>query len=91
MYAPDSTTPTPAIARLIQFVRQFHERYGYPPSGSDMARSLRLERSWCSRVARQAVARGLLINDPGIARSWRLPPATGATPTSSTRSRPRRT
>ena len=91
MYAPDSTTPTPAIARLIQFVRQFQERYGYPPSGSDMARALRLERSWCSRVARQAVARGLLINDPGIARSWRLPPATGATPTSSTRSQPRRT
>jgi len=89
VYAPDSTTPTPAIARLIEFVRQFHQRYGYPPSGSDMAKALRLERSWCSRVARQAVARGLLINDPGIARSWRLPEPTGTTPTTS-RSRPRR-
>ena len=90
MYAPDSTTPTPAIARLIQFVRQFYERYGYSPSGSDMARGLRLERSWCTRVARQAVARGLLIHDPGIARSWRLP-ATPAPPAAATKtSKPRK-
>ena len=90
MYAANSQHPTPSIARLVEFVRQYRERYGFSPSDRDMARSLRLERSWCSRVARQAVARGLLINDPGIARSWRLPEPAGTTPTTS-RSRKRRT
>lgn len=91
MYAANSKQPTPSIARLIEFVRQYRERYGFSPSDRDMARGLGLERSWCSRVARAAVARGLLVADPGVARSWRLPPATGATTTSSTRSRKRRT
>ena len=91
MYADNTTRSTPSIARIVQFVADYCERSGFSPSTEDMAKALRLERSWCSRVARAAVDRGLLVAAPGVARSWRLPPATGATPTSSTRSRKRRT
>jgi hypothetical protein len=90
MYAANSKQPTPSIARLVEFVRQYRERYVFSPSDRDMARGLGLERSWCSRVARASVARGLLVNDPFVARSWRLP-AAAVTTTSSTRSRKRRT
>jgi hypothetical protein len=79
MYAEGRTDPTPSIARVVEFVRQFRQRYQFSPSGADIARGLRLERSWCTRVARQAVARGRLIHDAGVARSWRLP-ATPAAP-----------
>ena len=88
MYAANSKQPTPSIARLVEFVRQYRDRHGFSPSDRDMARGLGLERSWCSRVARAAVARGLLVNDPFVARSWRLPAAT-VTTTSSTRPRKR--
>jgi hypothetical protein len=89
MYAEGRTDPTPSIARVVAFVRQFRERYQFSPSGADIARGLRLERSWCTRVARQAVARGLLIHDPGVARSWRLP-ATPAAPAAATTTPPRK-
>jgi hypothetical protein len=91
MYAADITTPTPAMARLVEFVRQYHERFGFSPSVFDMARGLRLEKSWCARVASAAAARGLLLRDPGIARSWRLPPSAGRTPATVAKPRKRRT
>ena len=79
MYSTTSSSSTPSIARLVEFVRQYRDRHGFSPSDRDMARGLGLERSWCSRVARAAVARGLLVNDPFVARSWRLPAATTTT------------
>ena len=88
MYADNTTRSTPSIARIVQFVADYRERFGFSPSTEDMAKGLRLERSWCARVARAAADRGLLVADPGVARSWRLPAATGTT-TSSTRSRKR--
>jgi hypothetical protein len=90
MYADNITTPTPAIARLVEFVRQYRERFGFSPSDADMARGLRLERSWCARVARRAAARGLLVKDPGVARSWRLPANAGMTTTTRPSPRTRR-
>jgi hypothetical protein len=92
MYAEDRDTATPSIARVVAFVKNFRERFQFSPSGADIARGLRLERSWCTRVARQAVARGLLIHDPGVARSWRLPatPAPPAPATATTTSKPRK-
>ncbi len=91
MYADNTNRSTPSIARIVQFVADYRERFGFSPSTDDMAKSLRLERSWCSRIARAAADRGLLVADPGVARSWRLPAAAGTTTTSSTRSRKRRT
>jgi hypothetical protein len=91
MYAADCKTPTPAMARLVEFVRQYRERFGFSPSVFDMARGLRLEKSWCARVAAAAAARGLLLRDPGIARSWRLPPSAGMTPATVAKPRKRRT
>lgn len=82
MYSQTSTKPTPSIARVVQFVADYRERFGFSPSTDDMAKALRLERSWCSRIARAAADRGLLVADPGVARSWRLP-ATGAAAASS--------
>lgn len=79
MYSLTSTKPTPSIARIVQFVADYRERFGYSPSTEDMAKGLRLERSWCSRVARAAADRGLLVADPGVARSWRLPAASVTT------------
>jgi hypothetical protein len=64
------------MARIITFIDQFTQRNGYGPSAGDIGRGLRLHRSWAFRVAKQAVARGLLVADPKIARSWRLPAAT---------------
>jgi hypothetical protein len=90
MYSKSTTRPTPSIARIVQFVADYRERFGYSPSTEDMAKGLRLERSWCSRIARAAADRGLLVADPGVARSWRLPVASGTKSTSSTRSRKRR-
>ncbi len=78
MYSPTKTDTTPAMARIIRFIEQFTERNGYGPSAGDIGRGLRLHRSWAFRVAKQAVARGLLVADPKIARSWRLPAATTA-------------
>ena len=93
MYAADRDTATPSMMRVVAFVKNFRERYQFSPSGADIARGLRLERSWCTRVARQAVARGLLVSDPGIARSWRLPatPAPPAAATTTPKPRKRRT
>ena len=79
MYADNTNRSTPSIARIVQFVSDYRERFGYSPSTEDMAKGLRLERSWCSRIARAAADRGLLVADPGVARSWRLPAATGTT------------
>lgn len=79
MYSLTNTKPTPSIARIVQFVSDYRERFGFSPSTADMAKALRMERSWCSRVAKAAADRGLLVADPGVARSWRLPAATGAT------------
>ena len=79
MYSTTSSSSTPSIARLVEFVRQYRDRHGFSPSDRDMARGLGLDRSWCSRVARAAVARGLLVNDRFVARSWRLPAATTTT------------
>jgi hypothetical protein len=79
MYADNTNRSTPSIARIVQFVSDYRERFGYSPSTEDMAKGLRLERSWCSRVARAAADRGLLVADPGVARSWRLPAATVTT------------
>jgi hypothetical protein len=82
MYADNTTRSTPSIARLVEFVRQYRERFAFSPSTEDMAKGLRLERSWCARVARAAADRGLLVADPGVARSWRLPAATATGATS---------
>ena len=82
MYSLTNTKPTPSIARIVQFVSDYRERFGVSPSTEDMAKGLRLERSWCARVARAAADRGLLVADPGVARSWRLPAATGTTTSS---------
>ena len=76
MYSETNKRSTPAIARIVQFVSDYRERFGFSPSSDDMAKGLRLERSWCARVARAAADRGLLVADPGVARSWRLPAAT---------------
>jgi hypothetical protein len=91
MYADNTNRSTPSIARIVQFVADYRERFGFSPSTEDMAKGLRLERSWCSRVARAAADRGLLVADPGVARSWRLPAASGTTTTSRSGSRKRRT
>jgi hypothetical protein len=87
MYSLTITKPTPSIARVVQFVADYRERFGFSPSTEDMAKGLRLERSWCSRVARAAAYRGLLVADPGVARSWRLPAAAGTTSRSGSRKR----
>jgi hypothetical protein len=91
VYSQTSTRATPSMARIIQFVADYHERFGFAPSTGDMAKSLRLEKSWCARVASAAAARGLLLCDPGIARSWRLPPSAGRTPATVAKPRKRRT
>ena len=78
MYSDSKTDATPAMARIITFIDQFTQRNGYGPSAGDIGRGLRLHRSWAFRIAKQAVARGLLVADPKIARSWRLPAATTA-------------
>lgn len=65
--------PSPRMIQIAAFVEQFTERYGFPPSTTDMSRGLRLERSWCFRIASEAAARGALVYDPGVARSWRVP------------------
>lgn len=80
MYSPTSNRATPSMARIVAFVADYRERFGFSPSVFDMARGLRLEKSWCARVASAAAARGLLLRDPGVARSWRLPPSAGRTP-----------
>jgi hypothetical protein len=89
MYSKSTTRSTPSIARIVQFVADYRERFGFSPSTEDMAKGLRLERSWCSRIARAAADRGLLVADPGVARSWRLPAATGTKSTSRSGSRKR--
>jgi len=76
VYSDTKTDATPAMAGVIRFIDQFTQRNGYGPSAGDIGRGLRLHRSWAFRVAKQAVARGLLVADPKIARSWRLPAAT---------------
>jgi hypothetical protein len=76
VYSDSKTDATPAMARIITFIEQFTERHGYGPSAGDIGRGLRLHRSWAFRIAKQAVARGLLVADPKIARSWRLPATT---------------
>ena len=91
MYSQTSNRATPSMARVVQFVADYHERFGFAPSCGDMARGLRLERTWCFRVAEAAAARGLLLRDPGIARSWRLPPSAGMTPATVAKPRKRRT
>jgi hypothetical protein len=90
MYSLTITKPTPSIARVVQFVADYRERFGFSPSTEDMAKGLRLERSWCSRVARAATDRGLLVADPGVARSWRLPAAADTTTTTTSRSSSRK-
>jgi len=76
VYSESETTCTPAMARVVTFVEQFIERNGYSPSAGDIGRGLRLHRSWAFRCAKQAMARGLLVADPKVVRSWRLPATT---------------
>ena len=66
--------PSPRMIELVEFVRRYHAANGYPPSTNDMARALGVGRVWCLRIARAAVDRGVLLADPGVARSWRAVP-----------------
>jgi hypothetical protein len=68
---------TPRMVEIVEFVRNYSDQHGYPPSTLEMARALRVRPVWALRLAHGAVDRGALTHTPGVARSWRLPTATG--------------
>jgi hypothetical protein len=63
---------TSRIRDILNFVRVFTRRNGFPPSMTEAGDALGIHRTCALRLAQRAVRAGAMTHIPGSARSWRV-------------------
>lgn len=67
--------PTPRQRRILDFIRDFSEREGMPPTRADIAAHFGIERASVQEHLQLLAKKGLLEIVPGASRGLRLPAA----------------
>lgn len=67
-----NTTLSPRQRQLCETLERLTAARGFPPSLAEIATEMRIDTSRACQLAHTTKAKGWLVSEPRVARSWRV-------------------